>query len=128
MRWAQALLLLHGRRSLTDRGRVCHRVVTQRCPRAYAGAIRGERGATTPVWLSDLPVVSGASSWDTTAPITHSAAPITMHHGRPMVSIPTGSRNVPAAAPIRLNALAMPTPAARTSLGNPPIGIQALGL
>ena len=45
-----------------------------------------------------------------------------MHGPIPMAEMPTGSRNVPAAAPIRLNAVDTPTPVLRSSVGNTSTG------
>jgi hypothetical protein len=72
--------------------------------------------------VSVIPVVSGARAWETTAPRAQMAAPITIDAPIPMVEIPTGRRNVPMAAPIRLNADATPTPLDRTSVGNTSMG------
>jgi hypothetical protein len=74
------------------------------------------------VWVSESPVVSGAITCDTAPPITHSPAAMSMHGPMPMLSMPIGSRNVPAAAPIRLNAVDTPTPVLRSSVGNTSLG------
>src|SRR4051794_8384608 len=54
--------------------------------------------------------------------MAHRAAPISMHAPMPMWVMPIGSRKVPLAAPMRLNAAATPMPLARSSEGNSSLG------
>ena len=72
--------------------------------------------------LSDKPVVSGAMNWETVPPIRQIAAAINMQGPIPMVEMPTGRRNVPLAAPMRLKAVEKPIPVLRSSVGNTSAG------
>nr|WP_235851977.1 hypothetical protein [Niallia nealsonii] len=86
--------------------------------RAYSitGGYTGVR-RNPPLQASSFPFVSGAHAIDTTVPINKTAASISIVGDNPNLEINVGSRKVPSADPIRLHAVATPTPDARNSVG-----------
>src|SRR5882757_9067408 len=73
-------------------------------------------------WLSASARVSGAQAAEASRPTRRTPAAINVVAWTPSPATLTGSRNVPIAAPIRLNAVTTPMPEARTLVGNSSLG------